>query len=812
MNRLYVIRDAGGERRVGDDALPFEIGGAGADVVVPALAAGEITAYVALSDGHAYVQPASGQGAGVDLFLNHERVTGSAWLKSGDTLEVGDTVVAWTVSGDQVFIDVRARPDALVPPPHPPPSRVTADEGDAEANEPALPLVGSAAASSVSRGKRRRPTIAGLSILGLVALYFAVSTPIVVDVTPDPEDYTVEGFPPPLPLWGQYLALPGSYTLRATHEGYYPLERTIKVSFGERAEATYDLEELPGRVSLALRPETEHRELRLLVDGEEAVRGRDGAWELERGRRRLRLETGRYLPEETVVEVEGFGNPQTVDLVLHPAWADVRFESDPAGADVAVDGVAIGRTPLDAEILRGEPTVVVSMEGRKPVTLLPEIEAGARLSFIDIVLEPLDGRLLITSKPESATVTIDGVFAGVTPATVVVAPDVEHEIRLSEPGYLGAKRPVSVQPDEDLEVVIELMPEYGTVFLSSQPADAELLVDGRASGSATRRLRLTTRAHELVVRKEGYEPQRLRVTPQAGVSQKLDVTLMTVQAAARAKEPPMITTADGQVLRRIRPTGEFMMGASRREPGRRANESPRRVELTRAFYIGEIEVTNEQFRKFKPTHDSGVADDAALDGDKLPVVGVSWDAAARFCNWLSAKDGLPPFYAEAAGHLAPIEPPSLGYRLPTEAEWAYVTRVHGRQAPARYPWEGGYPPGAATGNFADASIADTLADTVPAYNDGYRGSSPVGSFAAGPSGLRDLGGNVAEWMNDYYAIYPGEDQTLVRDPSGPGSGEHHVVRGSSWRHGAITELRASYRDYSNKGRSDLGFRIARTAE
>ena len=52
---------------------------------------------------------------------------------------------------------------------------------------------------------------------------------------------------------------------------------------------------------------------------------------------------------------------------------------------------------------------------------------------------------------------------------------------------------------------------------------------------------------------------------------------------------------------------------------------------------------------------------------------------------------------------------------------------------------------------------------------------------------------------------------LVKDPVGPATGQHHVVRVSSWRHGSITELRLSYRDYSRAPRNDLGFRIARYA-
>lgn len=101
---------------------------------------------------------------------------------------------------------------------------------------------------------------------------------------------------------------------------------------------------------------------------------------------------------------------------------------------------------------------------------------------------------------------------------------------------------------------------------------------------------------------------------------------------------------------------------------------------------------------------------------------------------------------------------------------------------------------------------------VPGYDDGYRGSAPVGRFPARPPGFFDLGGNVAEWTQDFYALYPGEAERLVTDPTGPQSGDHHVVRDSSWRHGSITELRLSYRDYSRTARDDLGFRIARFVE
>jgi formylglycine-generating enzyme required for sulfatase activity len=396
--------------------------------------------------------------------------------------------------------------------------------------------------------------------------------------------------------------------------------------------------------------------------------------------------------------------------------------------------------------------------------------------------------------------------------TLTLSSAQQHDVQLSKPGYRTTVQGVKLMPDEARELTVALPPQYATLFISAQPADASLSVDGKPAGEATRRLRLTTRPHTLEFRKPGYVTQRVKVNPRAGVSQNLDVSLKTVAQAKVDATPDTLTTAAGQVMRLVRPTAAFRMGASRREAGRRANESRRLVQLTRPFYLSEKEVSNGQFRLFRASHNSGAAEGAGLDGSDQPVVKVSWDDAARYCNWLSQKDGLPVAYREKGGHMVAVVPASTGYRLPGEAEWVYVARVLGRQSVARYPWSGSYPPTTVVGNFADARISDTLADVVPAYDDGYRGTAPLGSFAASPAGFYDLGGNVAEWTHDFYAVYPAEAERLVKDPTGPASGQHHVVRDSSWRLGNITELRLSYRDYSREPRSDLGFRIARYAE
>ena len=102
-----------------------------------------------------------------------------------------------------------------------------------------------------------------------------------------------------------------------------------------------------------------------------------------------------------------------------------------------------------------------------------------------------------------------------------------------------------------------------------------------------------------------------------------------------------------------------------------------------------------------------------------------------------------------------------------------------------------------------------MPSVLPGYDDGYASTAPVGTFQANALGIYDAGGNVAEWVQDYYSVpQPGQTEA-VKDPTGPRRGAQHVIRGSSWRHAGVTELRGSYRDFGNGGRIDVGFRIAR---
>jgi formylglycine-generating enzyme required for sulfatase activity len=255
---------------------------------------------------------------------------------------------------------------------------------------------------------------------------------------------------------------------------------------------------------------------------------------------------------------------------------------------------------------------------------------------------------------------------------------------------------------------------------------------------------------------------------------------------------------------------EFSMGASRREPGRRSNEVLHTVKLERAFYLATTETTNAQFRQFLESHSSGQIEGNSLNREHQPVAQISWQQAARFCNWLSAKEGLPPFYRESEGIIRGYNASSTGYRLPTEAEWSYAARIEG-EGYRKFAWGEEFPPSAPVVNLADNTSALVTGRILNGYADGHIVAAPVASFPPNHRGLYDMGGNVAEWVHDVYVI-PSANAELATDPLGSVNGDNYTVRGASWALSRLAELRLTYRDYGAAGRDDLGFRIARYAE
>ena len=649
--------------------------------------------------------------------------------------------------------------------------------------------------------------VVGAVLVAAWTLWFLFTAKSVrFEVSPATADVTLDGgFA--LRLAETRLLREGRYRVYATARGHHPFEETIAVGRARNQTVALNLARLPGLVTFDLAPPDALVEIpgHATLGGEGPVAAR-----LPAGPHTANVSSPRYQPATLTFDVVGMGRTQTVAVALAPNWADVTIPTTPAGAAVLVDDAPTGAvTPGPAPVLAGTRRIAVQLAGHKTWEDILRVRAGERRTLPPIALERADGLVRVRTTPPGASVTRDGVYVGESPLEFTARRGKRHQVRVFKVGYAPRVEPIKVDAGQSRDVVLALRRLHGDLAVVVEPDDAQLWIDGKPHDPADDVLTLPAVAHEVELRKAGYASYRRTVTPQPGFTQELKVRLLTLEEARLEALKRVRTTSQGQELVLLEP-GVVRMGASRRDPGRRANEVLRTAKLTRLFYLGRREVTNAEFRAFRPDHASGMFQKFDLDTANQPVVNVSWTDAARYCNWLSKQDGLAPFYAENEDGVTGFNVEALGYRLPTEAEWAWAARSQPEtDVPRRFAWGAELPPPDRVGNFADQSAAHVVGRFVFGYNDNHIVSAPVGTFAPNDKGVQDLGGNVAEWVHDFYEIPDGGE---VVDPVGPDDGQHHVVRGASWMRGTVTDLRLSYRDYGSEGRPDVGLRITRFAE
>jgi iron(II)-dependent oxidoreductase len=217
------------------------------------------------------------------------------------------------------------------------------------------------------------------------------------------------------------------------------------------------------------------------------------------------------------------------------------------------------------------------------------------------------------------------------------------------------------------------------------------------------------------------------------------------------------------------PQGWFWMGSENFYPW----ESPRHRVWLDAFEIAGTAVTRREYGQF--LLETGHAEPAGWQEPRFglpdqPVVGVNWFSAVAYCDWLSDKE-------------------NAVYRLPTEAEWEKACR----------------------GGLYDNDFAwgNELPDKIPYFSGLWDRPRPVAGWRPNGYGLFNMGDNVHEWCQDWYAenYYATSPE---RNPAGPETGTRRVSRGGSWRH-QIKASRAAHRSSlpPQFGYTDYGFRVVR---
>ena len=652
-----------------------------------------------------------------------------------------------------------------------------------------------------------------LAAASLVMLYLASARPVIITTTPPDSRIELSGIS--FRIGSNYLLLPGKYEVKVTAKGYKPYDMDLEVSSNNEQQLNVVLEPLPGQLQV----ESTLTEITARVDGAPSVTILPGVIKgLKKGTHQIVLSKTRYLDSKYDVDIIGLGTTQTLSVELQPGWGTLKIDSVPSAAELWVDDKFVGNTPTSAEVLQSGSSILLKKSGFNNWSGTLSVPAGETQVYPPVSLVTADGYLQLETVPTGASMTLNGNFQGITPLKIPVRPEQKHKIDVMMDGYIKKPYRFTVASDQVLELQLTLQEDIGEIALSVSPEGAKVYVDSKFSRTGSQTLRLPSRQHELRVEQEGYRTETFKVLPQPSQQQALSVTLLTEEEAYWSTRPNRIKTVGNIQLLLMRPKAPFSMGAPRRQPGRRANEIERSVALQRPFYIGETEVSNRQFRTWKTTHSSSAISGKTLDMEDQPVVNVSWVDAIRFCNWLSKQDGLSPFYiydCDLNGNttclqgFTGIDWSSNGYRLPTEAEWSWAARTGASGSTQIYPWGNDrFPPDRVVGNYADTSAAKLVRFKLISYTDGYPVSAPTGTFASNKKGLYNIGGNVAEWVNDYYNLQPHRGEPLI-DFKGPEEGTRHVIRGASWAMGSRSELRLTYRDHGNDPRIDLGFRIAR---
>ncbi|HEX6638173.1 MAG TPA: PEGA domain-containing protein, partial [Steroidobacteraceae bacterium] len=605
------------------------------------------------------------------------------------------------------------------------------------------------------------------ALLALVLGMFALLEPIALDLRPGDAHVSSQG----AFSWqsaSSVFVFPGEHRLHAEREGYLPTDVTVKVGGPQPARALIHLVKLPGKLEV----DTGGVAAEISADG--AKLGRvPGVVEVPAGERTLTFKAARHLDHIERVTVKGGGEQQKLAVKLKPNFAVVGISSVPAGAAIEVDGKPAGVTPAKLELDAGIRRVQVAAPGLRVWNSSVVVNAGVPQNIGPIELGAADARVTVRSVPSGAQVTTGGSFQGLTPVTLSLSPGVSHAISITRAGYAPWTREVYAEAGKESSLDARLAALLVEVRIQGQPADAEVWVNGNAQGKAPVALKLPASRHHIEVRKEGYSPYVADVALAPGIGRTLDFKLVNPKDVA-GNAPQTITTRSGIKLLVVA-GGTFQAGTDRREQGRRPNEGGHKVTLFRPFYLGEREVTNGQFRQFRTEHNSGAFGQTSLDLDKQPVVRVTWEDAAEFCNWLSAQEGLPPAYAPVeGGGFELIKPVNIGFRLPTEAEWEFVARAAGTGKLLKYPWGNELPVVSGSANVAGNEAYAMLGAALDGHRDEFPVTSAPALFPPNPMGFYDMAGNVSEWTNDKYLSFVAS--APVTDPLGPNDSKGHTYR------------------------------------
>ena len=524
---------------------------------------------------------------------------------------------------------------------------------------------------------------------------------------------------------------------------------------------------------------------------------------------------------------------------------------------------------LDQELEAGTYTINIDNPFFLPKELMVKINRNKKTK-LQIDLQPVNGRLDVSSSPHGANVFLNDKFIGKTPLVNSQNGGI-YSLRITADNFVDLIDKLEVtHTKSNLKRSYQLTRIKAKVIPKLSPEGGKLIVNGSLSKGP---LFLSTDVeHRLTYMKYGYypitkkikllsdqekeisfqlEPEFGKVMISSSPPAEIWINNKIYSNSSIAVNLPAITQnivfkKEGyrSVTKIVNPTAKFSQKVSVKlltEYQARLQEAPREmtnqagIKLKLFIKPGVFEMgaprsqkgqRANEFQKRINLSKSFYASifeitnsqygkfkpslRKSLGADNAPVISIDWNEAASFCNWLSKNEGLQAFYKIENKRVIGFNKNTDGYRLLSEAEWEWLSRKAGKAKQTIFSWGDEISIPHNTANISDESAKGKMNFYVPSYNDGYVGTAPVGSFNKEPSGLYDIAGNVSEWVHDVYSAIPPIGDAILVNPLGEESGQLHVVKGANFRSGSITMLRPSFREgLMNTGRDDVGFRVGR---
>lgn len=540
------------------------------------------------------------------------------------------------------------------------------------------------------------------------------------------------------------------------------------------------------------------------------------------------------------------------------ATAALDVTSEPAGAEVRVDGQRLGLTPFHSEPLApGVHRVEVQHSHYRKFERRMSLSAGGRTP-LHVQLEPGVGRLLLHSNPRGAWVEVDGERREGRTPLILELPSGAHEIAAGMDERHSASQRVLVVADEQREVLLDLdMDPHGNLQVDTRPASARVTLPG-LDVDYEDDVRLPVGEYLLQISHPGFITQRVRFRVRYGTN-RYQVTLERAYGllTVTTRPPDARVRVDhrgpdgGRMVRRdyeagMRlPTGTVEVRA--RAMGRRS--AYRRIDLGAEGAHVELALTPVDVRAGSRFRDDlraggqgpemvvvppgrflmGDADGAASERPVREVaitepfaVSVHEVSMADYRRFAGATgqplaeeladrvDQLPVThvtFAEAVAYADWLTAETgRRYRLLSEAEWEYMARAGTTTA---YSFGDAAADLCRHANLADQARQSRYAGfDVAECSDGFVALAPVGSLAANGFGIHDVHGNVAEWVLDCgmpeYAGAPDDGS-----PAAQGTRcVTHGVRGGAWDSG-VAEVRSAKRNLASSANGSRGIRLLR---